>query len=189
MAQVNPTRHIISVEIENSNHGSTINAAQIEIYQSVEIDQSTPIENMFLKISNISSNAGCKVFGGLCLSSGFAGYYACFTGGVDERQLGCALLSTWSDPLTLNIYIGNKFNVKSDSSLYIMPSISERFETTLNITDLINQHLPIVRENMNSINKVVIGAVAGEFLSEDDACLKCWAELKVEQLGLYLIND
>jgi hypothetical protein len=188
ITQVTPRRHNLILKMEKSYHGEEISNNQLEVYQVIENITVNDLNSMFLKINTFNLDAGCEAFAGFCLSSGFAGYYVCFYQDDNEIQLGCMLAGAWDDVITLPIYIGEYFKIESTDRVYYNDIPFSSHQRVWNLKDIIEENLPFANGNIESISKVLVGAVVGEFVSPESYCQNCFGELEATEIGIYTIK-
>jgi len=177
----NPRKYNIKMDLK-SHHGKVNILPSLSVNQEYRISDYDELDKIYFKIKSKSLLGTAHPFGGFILSSGLAGYYACFNDG-SGKEFGCMIVADYSDPITLPILIGEMFKVESKQDLYIVKGDRNPFEDSFNLGKVIKEHLPSVKNNLSKVKSVTIGAFVSE-ATPDGKCIKCDARLEAEKISL-----
>lgn len=183
-----PKDHDIELSFSNSYHNNSELPTKLEVFDVIEVTPEN-LSNLIFSYENIKANAGCDEYAGLCLSTGFAGYYFCLVNSETNMSFGCYMDITWDDPITLNIYFGNLLNVSSSEQNYITKAADERYIATVSVGEILSQHLHFARNNLSNIDSIYYGAIASEITTSDGICQKCKAHLAIRDMGLFEVSS
>lgn len=159
---------ISSVQLELTTDNIEIQKPfYINLSQEYNLASKDKLDDFILRIKNNNLYGGfsdsANLLGGV-QSSGYAAYYACFSG--DLKEYGCLLYGNGTDRITLPIYVGQQFQITSSDTNYLIKSgasglgvpshiVQSNFKL-LYFKDLVN-HLPNVLGNLSEINKITFG--------------------------------
>ena len=180
IVSTDPRKYNIKLSLKAS-HGTGTPLSYLDVHQNYTLQNPQEIDDLTLKIKSQ------KLYGGTTnpwnlTTSGLAGYFACFND-ANDKELGCMIVSDYTDKITLPILIGYMFQMNSSDSLYIVKGSRKPFDASYNLGKIVKEHLPAVRNNLSEVTTVSIGAFVTE-ATQQKHCIDCTSTVEAEKISL-----